>query len=250
MNYSSPIKINTTQITFLDYRYQNSEYAIFAALFMVVCIVLGIFVLAPMFPPLGQASATPESIAAFYREHNLSKRIGLCVMMLGTPFLIPAFALMGEIIKRSMNMPIVGSVQYACGLFGILFTFMMTICWGTAAFRPERAPEITQMLHDLGWLFATWVAPATMLQILCICIAVFKDSSDQPLFARWFGYVNLWMFILAIPACVINIFNTGPFAYDGLLGFWLPYAALFAWGGALFIGLWQAIRKLQGGSGQ
>ena len=227
------------------YRFENAEYSIYSTAFMVFCTVIGVFILAPMLPPFGQAGASAEAIAAFYQEDNLTKKIGLCIMMFGVPFIIPCFALMAEIMRRFMKMPLLGSVQYGAGLFGILFTFMMTTCWGTAAFRPERAPEITQALHDLGWFFATWVASATLLQLLCICIAVFKDASDTPVFPRWFGYFNVWMVVLALPACVINIFQTGPFAYDGLLGFWVPYVGLFAWFVAMMIALWQAVKKLQ-----
>lgn len=228
-----------------DYRFQNTEYAIFAAGFMGLCTVLGIFILAPMFPPTGQPGADAETIMAFYQDGNLMKRIGLSVMMFGTPFIVPMFALLGEIIKRDIGMPLVGTLQYGMGMFGILFTFMMTVCWGTAAFRPDRAAEITTALHDMGWLFATWVASATILQSTCICIAVFMDKREEPLFPRWFGYFTAWTIILGLPAAVINIFNSGPFAYDGLLGFWIPYIALFAWGGVMLTCVWKAVKKLQ-----
>lgn len=229
-------------------QFEYAEYSIYSALIMIVCVVVGVIILAPMLPPWGQASASSEAIAAFYQEGNLSKRIGLCIMMFGVPFLVPVFALIEEIIKRSMGMPILARVQYGTGLYGILFTILMTICWGAAAFRPERAAETTQALHDLGWLLATWVASATILQASCIAAAVFRDKSQDPVFPRWFGYFNIWAVVLALPACVINIFHTGPFAYDGLLGFWLPYIVLALWGGAVLFVCWQAIKKLQLGA--
>ena len=228
-----------------EYRFEKAEYAIYSAIFMIAGVFIGIVAIAPMLPPWDQAGATAETIAGFYQEDNLSKRIGLCIMMFGTPFVVPIFALIGEIMKRPMNMPILGKVQYGTGLFGILFTFMMTVCWGTAAFRPDRLPEITQALHDMGWLFATWVASATLLQALCIACAIFSDKSADPVFPRWFGYFNVWMLVLAAPACVINIFNTGPFAYDGLLGFWLPYFGLGSWALAALVCCFNAVRKLQ-----
>lgn len=245
MEYVQPSILNSANSSGVGYQYEKAKYSVYSAGVMVLLTVIGVLIVAPMLPPFGQAGATPEAITAFYQEGNLAKRIGLCIMMFGIPFIIPLFALMGEIMRRSMGMPILASVQYGAGLFGILFTFMMTVCWGTAAFRPERAPEITQALHDLGWLFATWVASATLLQLGCICIAVFSDRNKEPIFPRWFGYFNMWMVVLGLPACVINIFNTGPFAYDGLLGFWVPYAGLFAWFVAMMVGVTKALNKLE-----
>ena len=244
MDYAQPSILTTPSTLAKDYKFDSALFSVYSAAFMVFCTVLGVVILAPMLPPFGQASASAETIAAFYTEANLQKKIGLCIMMFGTPFIIPLFALVGEIMKRRMVMPVLGSVQFAAGLFGILFTFMMTVCWGTAAFRPERSPEITQALHDLGWLFATWVASATLLQLGCICAAVFRDKSTNPIFPKWFGYFNMWMLVLGAPACVINIFHTGPFAYDGLLGFWVPYAGLFAWFVAMMLAVAGAVKRL------
>tara|TARA_R110001592_G_scaffold121890_9_gene328038 strand:- start:9920 stop:10708 length:789 start_codon:yes stop_codon:yes gene_type:complete len=228
------------------YRFQNAEYSIYSTGFFVFCVVLGVFVLAPMLPPLGQASASAGEIAAFYQENNLMKKIGLSIAMFGLAFIIPLFVLMAEVMKRAMGMPILANVQLASGIFGILFTFMMLIFWGTAAFRPERSVEITQALHDGGWLVATWVGSATLVQVMCICIAVFKDQQANPVFPRWFGYFCMWIIPLGAPACVINIFTQGPFAYDGLFGFWLPYISLFAFFAVMMVALWGAVKKLQG----
>lgn len=228
-----------------DYSFEGAEYSIYGIGFFLFCIVIGVFILAPMLPPWGQASADPETIARFYQENNLTKRIGLAIAMLGMPFIIPLFAVLKEIMARKMGMPLLGSVQYATGLAGVIFTFLMLCCWGTAAFRPDRNPEVTQALHDLGWLVATWVGSATMLQVLVIGIAVLTDNQREPVFPRWFGYYNLTGVLLVLPACVINIFHTGPFAYDGLLGFWVPYAGLFVWFAALMVSIRPAIQRFQ-----
>lgn len=228
-----------------EYRFERAEYAVYSAVVMIAGVFIGLVMVAPFLPPWDQAGASAQTIAEFYQEDNLGKRIGLCLMMFGIPFAVPFFTLIGEIIRRPMNMPILGMVEIGTGWFGILFTFMMTVCWGTAAFRPDRSAEITQALHDLGWLFATWVGSATLMQAICIACAVFLDKSKNPVFPRWFGYLVVWAFILGIPACVINVFNTGPFAYDGLLGFWIPYLALGAWAGFALVVCYRAVRQLQ-----
>jgi hypothetical protein len=227
------------------YDFKHAEWAIYSSGLFVFCIVVGLLLVAQVLPPWSQASASPEEIAAFYMDENLRKKIGLSIAMFGMPFIIAEFVLMGEIIRRAMGMPILASVQLACGIFGAAFTFLMITCWGLAAFRPERMPEITQALHDGAWLVGTWVASATLLQVISILIAVLRDPRPEPLFPRWFPYFNMIAIPLGLGACVVNIFTQGPFAYDGLLGFWLPYAVLFAWFAAMMVALMHVVRKLQ-----
>lgn len=227
------------------YGFKYAEYAIYSVGVFLVCIVVGLVLFAQVLPPWGHAGATAEELALFYQDDNLLKKIGLSIAMFGMPFIITEFVLMAEIMRRALGMPILANVQLACGIFGAAFTFLMITCWGLAAFRPERMPEITQALHDAAWLVGTWVASATLFQIMCICIAVFRDPRSDPLFPRWFGYFNLWVIPLGLGACVVNIFTQGPFAYDGLLGFWLPYFALFVWFVAMMVALRAAVRKLQ-----
>lgn len=229
-----------------NYSYEGAEWSIYACGFFVFCIVLGVFFLAPMLPPWGQASASASEIVTFYQTNNLQTKIGLSISMFGMAFIIPLFVLMAEVMKRSMGMPVLANVQLTSGVFGVTFTFLMLVCWGLAAFRPERAPEITQAIHDGGWLIATWVGSATLMQVATICIAVFKDSQTSPVFPKWFAYFTLWIIPLGAPACVINIFTSGPFSYHGLFGFWLPYIALFAFFAVMMLALWGAVKKLQG----
>lgn len=46
------------------------------------------------------------------------------------------------------------------------------------------------------------------------------------MFPRWVGYANLWIAILYLPELLVFFFTTGPFAWDWLIGFWIP-AVLF-----------------------
>lgn len=227
------------------YAYEGAQYSIYSVAVFLFCILVGLVLMSKLLPPFGHASASAAEIAEFYQQDNLLKKIGLCMAMFGMAFIIPLFVLMADVMRRAMGMPLLANVQFASGILGIAFTYLMLMFWGVAAFRPDRAAEITQALHDTGWLVATWVASATLMQVMSICIAVFLDKSADPVFPRWFAYFNLWIIPFGAPAMVINIFTQGPFAYDGLFGFWLPYVVLFTWFAVMMIALWGAVRKLQ-----
>ena len=54
-------------------------------------------------------------------------------------------------------------------------------------------------------------------------------DAAKPVFPRWFGYLNVWVGFLLVPANMIIFFKTGPFAWTGVIGFWLPAAVFGAW---------------------
>jgi hypothetical protein len=118
--------------------------------------------------------------------------------------------------------------------------------WLIAAFRPDRPPEITQMLDDTAWL--QWVGGLTIYYpaVLTVAVAAFLDKSKEPAFPRWFGYLSFWMAIVLLPGQAIFLFKTGVFAWNGLFSFWLAFAAFGAWFPIAFWLLRRAVLRLEG----
>lgn len=104
-----------------------------------------------------------------------------------------------------------------------------------AAFRIERSPEDIQLLHDVGWFMAFPAAPPFCLQALAVGVGALSDRSPTPVCPRWHGYTGIWVALLLAPGTVLLFFQTGPFAYHGVISYGIP---LFAFGG------WMAILSL------
>jgi hypothetical protein len=99
-----------------------------------------------------------------------------------------------------------------------------------AAFRPEkRNPEITQALNDVFWLMFVGIVGTLVVQALVLTTAAFVDKSEPPTFPRWFGYLNAWYALLALPGGAVVIFNSGPLAWNGAFAFWIPLVAFSFW---------------------
>ena len=46
---------------------------------------------------------------------------------------------------------------------------------------------------------------------------------------RGAGYLNVWTVLLFLPGPMCVFFKTGPFAWDGLFAWWIPFVVFMAW---------------------
>ncbi|MET0983808.1 MAG: hypothetical protein ABW034_00230 [Steroidobacteraceae bacterium] len=51
----------------------------------------------------------------------------------------------------------------------------------------------------------------------------------MPIFPRWFGWFNIWIVIIYLPGSFIALFKRGPFAWNGLLAWWIPLTLFVIW---------------------
>jgi hypothetical protein len=115
--------------------------------------------------------------------------------------------------------------------------------WLLAAFRPERAPELTQMFNDLAWVTFTILVPYLIAQSLLLALAIYWDHQDQPIFKPWVAHFNLFVAVALVPAAFTGLAFTGPIAWDGLLSFWVKNIAIAVWITVMGVVLGQTIRR-------
>ena len=192
---------------------------------------LGWYPLAGLLPP-HQPSASAEEIAAIYQSNANGIRAGTLMCLFGMIFFYPyagvIYAQMRRIEEARGDPPFNSILQLVCGAcaytIGLVFPLMM---WGIAAFRPDRNVEITLVLNDLAWLFATMIFSPYIPQFLAFAIEILRDKQPVPLFPRWVGWLNVWIAVSGIPVLFIFFFKTGPFAWNGIISFWLPFGIFF-----------------------
>ena len=115
--------------------------------------------------------------------------------------------------------------------------------WLALAYRPELTPPaVIQLINDFSWFcFIAMFAPAT-LQVIVVGLCILSDRRSATLYPRWVGFASLWVAVLFLPGALIPFFKNGPFTWAGLIGFWLPATAFFAW----YILLWlTTVRAIQ-----
>ena len=206
---------------------------------------VGLMVCAGFIPP-PEPGASADDIAAIYRAHASMILLGQVMLMTGAVLFIPFFAAIGfQMARIEGRRPILAATQMLIGVGTALLILLPTLFFAAAAFRPERDANLVLLMNDLGFLTLLWPFAPAFFQNMAIMICVLSDKSPQPLFPRWTGFFNLWVAILFLPGALIPFFKNGPFAWNGLLAFWVPVIAFFVWVIVMVIMVTRAIKRTE-----
>ena len=195
------------------------------------------------FIPPPRADDTPIEAVQIYTDHLDRVRAGLVLMMVSSAFFAPWGAVTALQVKRIEGRfsPMAWTVIACTGanLVAIAFPEMIMLA---ASFRPERDPEITQALNDLGWLpFIMYFAPVLAQ---CLAIGTAVVSGNRPdVFPRWVGYFNLWIAVAFLTPVLMPFFKTGPFAWHGFFEFWVAAFVFFIWMIVMTVAVLGAIKR-------
>jgi hypothetical protein len=210
---------------------------------LIVVVFAGFLLLADYLPP-PKAHWSAVHIAHFYASHATRIRAGLVIGFLGwVPWAALSTVISVQLARMQPRRPVLALLQFATGIAGFVFLLMSMIILLVASFRPGRAPEITQALHDLGWFTLFITVPAFSTQALVIGIATLRENPPVQVYPRWTGYANIWVAILFVPALLIPFFKTGPFSYQGVMVYWLAFLVFFLWIVMLFWAIREAALK-------
>jgi hypothetical protein len=206
---------------------------------------LGWWIIAGMLPPISPA-LDAASVAAFYQANTGVLRTGILIGMISCALTIPWIAVVAVHMKRAEgDTPVLTVVQIVAGTVTVVILTFPFVIWTAAAFRPERAPELVQLLNDFGWIMIVMTFPPFFTQLAAIGVAVLLDKNARPIFPRWVAYFNIWVAVLFIPGALITFFKTGPFAWNGILAFWLPLVVFMGWYIVMFFVLLKVIKEQQ-----
>jgi len=206
-----------------------------------VLIFLACLITMDFLPPPSPAMDA-DQIAALYDKNRLGIRAGGTIIVQSCILMILCVTAIAFQLRRIENGPPIFStillISGVCANF--LFVFVGT-AWTMAAFRPDRDIANIQAWNDLSWFFLLLQVSTLSMQGIAIGLAILLNSTKQTLFPRWIGYYNLWFAILFLPGALVTFFKTGPFAWDGILVFWLALGLFASW---IFIMTWSTDRAI------
>ncbi|GGN05198.1 hypothetical protein [Streptomyces fuscichromogenes] len=180
-------------------------------------------------PPMAP-SWSAERVAAFYTDHANSIRAGLVVMLVGAVATAPFVAALSSLIRRiDSRLEPLAAIQLVCGAANVAAIFVPVLIFTATAYRPDRSPDITMALNDTAWIMLVMNAFPAVGQAIVVGVAILADKRPTPLLPRWAAYLNFWMAFLFLPSILLTFFKTGPFAWNGILSFWVAAGAFGVW---------------------
>ncbi len=207
----------------------NRVWGVWSAVAFFLLWLVGFVFFAQWIPPIPPTDDAGQ-IAELFAGRTGPILVGMVLMIVGAAFYLPWTAVLASLIKEVEGPDgYLSKTQLAAGVMSAMTFLLPAMAWTTAAFRPQRNPEITQALVDFGWLlFITPIAPF-ILQYLTLAVAIFADKRARPAFPRWSGYLQIWVSIIFLPAFGAYFLKTGPLAWNGLFVWWIPFVAFTAW---------------------
>lgn len=180
-------------------------------------------------PNPSPALSAPD-LAARYRDNLGEIRLGFIVSLISVVLYMPWTALLtAQMARIEGKFPVLAYLQLLGGGLTVLVVSMSAFFWVAAAFRPERDPVLIQLLTDLGWLCIDLQYACTTLQMVAAALAGLADKSATPLFPRWVCFLTIWCGISFFPASLTGVLQTGPFAWNGILSYYIPYGCWLGW---------------------
>lgn len=218
-----------------------------------ICAFLGVltplimfcgFIAAGFFPPL-EPSLDVNSVNAYYMDNKMRVLLGSGIMQLAGGGMIVFTAVIAAQLRRieHRKTPVLTYIQLGAGFVTAIPFIIGALIWITAAFRPDRPPELVLLMSDLGWILFLGFWFPTPVQNIAIGAVILSDKKQKPNFPRWVGYFCFWESLVFPAAMIMPFFVTGPFAWNGLFPFWLPAIAFGSWFLVMYIFLLKSIKQ-------
>jgi hypothetical protein len=197
---------------------------------MLVSVAVGVIVLAG-FIPGPHPTATAAAIKHQYVGNLGGIRAGLVLFTGGIALLAPwGAAIVSQMRRIDLGTPVFTQTQTMCVAIATLIGLLAGIAWAVAAFRPAGvSAETVRAFNDLGWIFFIFDWGPFGVWYLAVGLPILMDPSKDPIFPRWSGWLSVWTAVLSVPGGAMLFFKTGPLAFNGLLGLYIPLAVFFIW---------------------
>lgn len=207
------------------------------ALVIMTAIGFGVF-MGYIDPPSPALSA--ESLLERIQRQQTPILVGAAICTFFWSFWVTWAAPILIYIRRMERTPLLTYASLANVGGGAAIITSIAVSFTVMAFRAENA-LVVQAFNDFGFFLFLYTWPPFGIWMAIIALAIFRDINPVPTFPRWVAFYNLWAAFMMAPASLMGLFKIGPFAYDGILAFWLVAVDFFIW---MLVMSWVVLRKI------
>mgnify|MGYP001570362069 CR=1 FL=1 len=210
----------------------------------IVSYLIGFIGLSGFVPPPSPTLSAAEIAALFDQNRDAIRGGQLLCMVVSGLFYIPFTVLISVHMARvEGRYPILAGMQLTGNAILIVYFILCSLMWSAVAYRDDYDPQLVRLVNDATWLIFVMMYPTYVVALLAMAIVGFIDKRPQPIWPRWFSFITLWVVAGGIWGGFATFFKTGPFAWNGLLGFWVPVSSYLIWLLLLFPLLIRLVRR-------
>lgn len=198
------------------------------------------------FIPPPSPSLSGAQLMAKYGHHWPMVKLGILLGLLGAALLIPWSAMVSvqmTRLEKGRRLPVWSIFSFIAGAVNAVAFILPFIFWAGAYYRADRSPALVQLISDMTWLEFLLFFPAFSMQLFALAFAGLTQKQGPEVFPRWFYYLNLWMALTGSTGMLCIFFTSGPFAWNGAIGFYLPVGAYVFFLPVTYVMFYRAIRN-------
>ncbi len=215
-----------------------ARYGAATGIVFVVLLVVAFFIVTPKPPDL---DAPADEFALYFDDHQ--DAINTAVL-LGTLALLAFLWFVGTLVSAlrvGTGSPRLPTIAFGGAIVAVTSGLAGLTAIAVAAHRPtEVTPEVTRMLNDTFVLAAVPGIAGVAALFGAIALMVFRSD----LLPAWVGWLAGATAVVQLLGFGVLYTDTGAFAGDGALGFFVPFLAALATIAVLSIVLIQVVDEL------
>ena len=201
-----------------------------------------LFIATGWLPPPSPA-LSPAQVADEFSQRG-AFRVALAVAAFFSPFFISISVSIAIQMRRiEKGLPILTWTQLTMGLLGCVALNLPPFFWLAISYRPDIPASLMVTLNDFAWFQMIGATGPLFIQLLAIAVCIFTGGKNDHIYPRWIAYLSIFVMLGVWPGVLIPFFKIGPFAWNGLFGFWVVAVVFFVWVGAMYFMTLRAIRN-------
>lgn len=205
-----------------------------------VALVGGAFAVAGWIPPFSPDSSFEELAANFTDQDNV--RVAAAMFFFGGPaFVFPAAAFAAQIRRIEGHRSVLAQTQMLIAAVGVLFIMIPAALWLALCYYDGIELSTVATLNAVCWFMLLGAVGSAVFQNIALAVAIL--GSDGSVYGRWVGYLNLYCGMGLMVGILIPFFKDGPFAWNGVLGFWVVATDFFIWVFVMYFTTLSAIKS-------
>lgn len=198
----------------------NDRYAKYGAatgIIFVALVVIGFLLILPKPPDLDSPA---QDWTKYFTDHQSAIRTADIVLSVALLFFIWFIGTVSTTLRAMFGNPRLPTIAFAGGLVAVVGLVVTIGTSLVAANRPDQlTPEVTRMLNDIGVLLGVPAAAGIAAFFGAIAIVVLRTEA----LPDWLGWLSGLTAVAQFLAFGVPFTDTGAFAGDGALGFFVPF---------------------------